>query len=520
MNQTTFHVNVTIVQPNEAYDENIEWLLQTPPLVLAFISLVCLFVLRHANKVDQMRIKHSGPAEIKKRSNDYFILSLLNALILSDLAFVLFFSSNYFPFAFGADMYPDIICIIVAMGIQLFSLYSFSWHLLLSCYLLALLMNYNPNIKLQLLRFKFKLCIKNKLCGDRERSKHNYNYNYDFDKYNFHQMQRTFFITQTGLIIFCILCTIIPLQFDAYGSYYVYYDKYDNKYSKQCWIDENNRFDLIVYIFGIIILLAQFVVFLFALYKLSRANSHSLGSMSNISNSNYNFSNAPIPHSIEMGKKDNSNNIPIDHDHGDANTMDAMLDGDTQKNSGLLSKNDNDNDNDNGDDINTVGLTEAKRSNSAYKHLIIQLSYWNGIYGLFCVLCALQRTVHIVAVVLGADINIYENHDLLFLGIIHNWGLVTIGIVDAIVWCLNKITFKKYQFEKMVQHQKLLDDQFNVYYQERNNAYQQIQLANEKDIISGFTTTSDLPQPLSVRFGTGITSYNSGDPYKHLSFGL
>ena len=503
---TTFNSTDT----SSTYSQEVEWILTTPSLILGFVSLVCLFVVHRANKLDQMQILLSGPAEIKKRSNDYFILSLLNALILSDTMFIGFVSGNYIPYAFDTGVYSNTVCIIIAMGVQLFSLYSFCWHLMLSCYLLALLVN--P-------KFEFDIKILGR--KDRSRPISHYNYNY----YNFNQITQSFCIVQMFLLSFCIICTIIPIN--DYGSFYIYYDNNDNKYSKQCWVDEHNRFDLIVYVFGIIIAITQDIVFIYALYKLHKVNTNSkLNSNSNLNtntNTNTNSttsiininnntrgsvdsndskplsslpSNAPSPKTIPIvtrSSKDligNFNNINNLTRTGNVsiyseNEMDSAL---------IMNRNNN---------ILTQGI-----NTSAYKHIIIQLSHWVLIYGIYCIIAGTQRVVHFISLVFTINSNGYDS---LLLAIMHNWGVMTLGIVDGIIWLLSKLTLRTYKYEKMIQHQRLLHMNFYEYEKEKHKAYRQIELAKQKDnIIMDGTTTSNLVNAIPAPH-SHVTSFGSND---------
>ena len=462
-------------------NEDVHWLLSTPPLLLALASLVSLFVVHRANKVDQRRILISDPLTMKKRSNDYFILSLLNALILSDAMVVLFVGANFFPCVFDTGSYSDSGCIVIAMGVQFITLYAFCWHLLLSCYLFGLLIDRN-------FRFRCKLSISPAIHKKTRKKQHK---NYNYDDYNFNQMRHTFLMIQMVLILFCIICTAMP--FKVYGSFYTYYDENGIGYGKQCWIKENSRFDLIVYVFGGITWCSQFCVLIFAIYKLykvelnnKKANLHlslhgQIASGSNTSNDK-----------ISSSKIKNGGNINNDDNHN------YNTDADNESNASLISNK-----------LNTLF-----RSNSAYKHLILQLSYWVVIYGMYCAICGTQRSLHLFF--WFWNINSHAYKDYLFLAVMYNWGVVSIGLVDGMIWCLNKRALQKYTIKRLIENEKLMENKFYEYEKERYNAYQQIELAKQKENVYNDTTrTSELPDATITRFRSDVTSFYSGQMYRN-----
>ena len=215
------------------YDDELNWLFCVPTVFLACGSFVCIIIIRRANTLEQMKLMFGSP--VVKRWNDYLILSLINALTLSDCCFVAFFASNSLPTTLDLSPFPSGLCQFVAMGKQLFLTYTFAWHMLLSCYIFFLLYSNDALI----------------------------NTKYSNYRRNYTETRKTFLMLQALLLVFAFICTMIPLG--HYGSHYTYYDKYGQGYALECWITDH--FDVLTLTVGILTILTQFAALGLAICK-------------------------------------------------------------------------------------------------------------------------------------------------------------------------------------------------------------------------------------------------------------
>ena len=164
-------------------DSYLVWLFSVPTVFLACASFISIFLVYRANNLQQQRLIDSLP--VVKRANDYLILSLINMLIISDLFYITFFAANSIPDTIDVSDYDDTSCLIVGIGNQLFCIYGFGWHTVLSLYIFYILHNKNNQI--------------------------NINTRYSNFQNNYSSTKKLLSRIATGLFIFSMICAIIPL---------------------------------------------------------------------------------------------------------------------------------------------------------------------------------------------------------------------------------------------------------------------------------------------------------------------